>query len=102
MIEGVITADREAVVYLTLYGSTGQEEEIEAVIDTGFNDVLTLPSHLVSQLGLAFAAPTRATLADGSIVRLDYYQATILWNGQVRNILAWEADGSPLVGMSLL
>ncbi len=102
MIQGVITPDREAVIRLRVSGPGGNEEEIDAAIDTGFNDFLTLPPAFIAQLGLLFAAPTQATLADGSIVQMDYYQATILWDGQPRNVLALAANGGPLVGMSLL
>jgi predicted aspartyl protease len=37
MITGVVTADREAVIRLTVRGPVGQEHEVEAVIDTGFD-----------------------------------------------------------------
>ena len=35
MIEGVVNADYEAVITLTLRGPAGQEQDIDAVIDTG-------------------------------------------------------------------
>jgi len=37
MITGVVTADREAVIRLSVRGPTDQEHEVEAVIDTGFD-----------------------------------------------------------------
>jgi len=43
MISGVVTGDRQAVIRLTVRGPTGQEQEIEAVIDTGFDGCLSLP-----------------------------------------------------------
>ena len=36
MIEGVVNADYEAVIPLTVQGPAGQAQDIEAVIDTGF------------------------------------------------------------------
>jgi clan AA aspartic protease len=102
MISGVVTPYREAVIRLRVRGPAGQEEEIEAVIDTGFNRYLTLPSSLVALLALPFEAPTQAMLADGQIVAMDYYRASIAWDGRDRQILILEADGDPLVGMSLL
>jgi clan AA aspartic protease len=72
------------------------------VIDTGFDDSLTLSPSIIASLGLPFAAPAQARLADGSVVRMSYYRATVIWNGQLRPILALEAGGDPLVGMSLL
>ena len=41
-------------------------------------------------------------LADGSVVRLSYFRATVLWEGKPRKIMVLDADGGPLVGMSLL
>jgi len=35
MITGVVTTAREAVVGLTVLGSNGRAQEIQAVIDTG-------------------------------------------------------------------
>jgi hypothetical protein len=53
MITGVITADREAVIRFAMRDQrSGQEREIQAVIDTGFNGYLTLPDALASTLGL--------------------------------------------------
>jgi predicted aspartyl protease len=51
MISGVVTDDRQAVIHLTVRGPAGQEREIEAIIDTGFDGSLSLPSSIVVQLG---------------------------------------------------
>jgi predicted aspartyl protease len=44
MIRGTVNASREAVVRLRLRGPTGVEAEIDAIIDTGFTETLTLPA----------------------------------------------------------
>jgi predicted aspartyl protease len=44
----------------------------------------------------------RGTLADGSECLFDVYDAKVLWDGKVRDILVDEADAEPLVGMRLL
>ena len=54
MITGVVTNDRQAVIHLTARGPAGQEQEIEAIIDTGFDGWLSLPSSLVAGLGLVW------------------------------------------------
>ena len=66
MISGVVTGDRQAVIHLTVRGPTGQEQEIEAIIDTGFDGCLSLPSSLIVFLSLAWRERGRALLADGS------------------------------------
>ena len=62
MITGVVTNDRQAVIHLTVRGPAGQEQEIEAIIDTGFDGWLSLPSSLVAGLGLVWRRRGRALL----------------------------------------
>ena len=66
MITGIVTVEREAVISLTIRGSKGQEHEIEAVIDTGFDGSLTLPPALITALELPWRRRGRALLADGN------------------------------------
>jgi predicted aspartyl protease len=56
MMTGVVTADREATIRLIVRGREGREIEVGAVLDTGFNGSLTLPSPLVVALDLAHTA----------------------------------------------
>ena len=102
MITGVVTADRQAIIHLTVRGPVGQEHEIEAIIDTGFDGWLSLPSSLVVLLGLVWRRRGRALLADGRESVFDIYEATVVWDGQARRIPMDEAETAPLVGMSLL
>ena len=82
MIQGVVNAAYEPMIALAVQGQSGQSRDIEAVVDTGFNGFLTLPTTLVSELGLPFVSIGRATLADGSEIAYDVYGATVLWDGQ--------------------
>ena len=102
MIEGVVNASYEAVVSLPLQSQSGQVREIEAVVDTGFNGFLTLPSALVGELALPFVTRGWATLADGSRVSFDTYAVAVVWEGQPREVLVDAADTTPLVGMQML
>ena len=83
-------------------GPTGQEQEIEAVIDTGFDGWLSLPSSVIISLALEWRERGRALLADGSESVFDIYEGTVFWDGQARRIPVHEAETMPLVGMSLL
>ena len=102
MIIGKVTANREAVIELEIIGSNQRKEKVEAVIDTGFNGYLTLSSDLINYLKLQLAGSRHVTLGDGNVVVLDMYLAKVLWHGQEREVLILEAEGVPLVGMSLL
>jgi len=52
MITGVVTENREAVIRLAVGGPTDQQQEIEAVVDTGFDGWFSLPPALIAQLEL--------------------------------------------------
>jgi clan AA aspartic protease len=101
MITGVVMSD-EGRIRLTVKGLRGREQEVEAVIDTGYTASLTLPPALIVALGLRWRSVDRFTLADGSESMLDVYEAKVVWDGKVRQILVDEADTDPLVGMRLL
>jgi clan AA aspartic protease len=101
MITGVVKSD-EARIRLTVKGLRGREQEVEAVIDSGYTASLTLPSTVVASLGLRWRSMDRFTLADGSECLFDVFEAKVLWDGKVRTILVDAADADPLVGMRLL
>jgi clan AA aspartic protease len=102
VITGVITSAREAIIRVRVSDGGQRSTDIDAVVDTGFDDALTLPIQIITALRLQLAGPARVMLADGSVIRLNYYRATVLWEGVARKILVLDADGAPLVGMSLL
>lgn len=102
MIVGAITGDREAIIRFPVRGLSGRLQEVEAVIDTGFNGYLTLPNSLVETLRLRFHSHTIVTLGDGSNRALRQYEAVVGWGQQERDVLVLAAEGGPLVGMALL
>jgi clan AA aspartic protease len=102
MISGAVNDNLEATIHLVVRGSGGREQEIEAVIDTGFNGFLTLSPALVRQLGLPHIGQSRVLLANGREEILDLYEVTLLWDGQWRTVETDATDTDALVGMSLL
>jgi predicted aspartyl protease len=52
MITGVVTDDRQALIRLIVRGPAGNEQEVEAMIDTGFDGWLSLPSSIIFPLDL--------------------------------------------------
>lgn len=86
-------------------GNGGWEEvslEVEAVIDTGFDGELTLPSGTIRRLGYPYAGSAGGILADGSEVQFEYHEGRVLWHGVVRPIAVIAAEGQPSIGMALL
>ncbi len=102
MIEGTVNENCEAIIRLTLRGVAGEEQDIEAIIDTGFTGHLTLPMALIDRLALSWRSRAQALLADGSLHVFDAYVGTVLWNGKDRTVEVDAADTEPLVGMGLL
>lgn len=102
MITGGVTVEREAVIRLAVHGPGGQEHQVEAVVDTGFNGCFSLPPPLIALLGLPWRRRGRALLADGSETVFDIYEGTVVWDGSRRRVAVDEASTAPLVGMALL
>ncbi len=102
VIEGIVNANLEAIVTLFLRGSEGQTQQLDAVIDTGFNGYLALPPRLVADLELPVVGDGEAVLADGREVSFNVYGVTTLWDGLPRYVETGAVGDEPLVGMSML
>ena len=102
MIQGAVNYAYEAVVAISLQGPEGQTQDIEAVIGTGYSGFLTLPTALVTELGLPFTYIGRALMANDDEVTFDVHDVTVLWDGLPRHIKADATGSTPLVGMLLL
>ncbi|MBD2250599.1 clan AA aspartic protease [Nostoc parmelioides] len=75
---------------------------LDFIIDTGFNDHLTLPPQAVSTMNLPLYSSTEARLADGSKALLSIHLATIVWDGIERLVPVLAAGYEPLLGTSLM
>lgn len=102
MMTGIVSAALEASLRLSVEDARGQVHEVDAIVDTGFNGFLTLPSALIGMLRLPWLFRQQGQLADGSIQVLDAFAATILWDGQRRTVEVEALDAPPLIGMDLM
>jgi clan AA aspartic protease len=102
MMIGSVNADLEPLLRLIVRDTGGRPQEVEAVIDTGFNGFLTLPPALITALGLTWLCRQEGQLADGSILPFDVYVATVDWHGQAKNVEIEAAEPQPLLGMALM
>ncbi|WP_043996853.1 clan AA aspartic protease [Microcystis aeruginosa] len=103
MIHGVVNLRREATLFLVVGNySSGQREFINTVIDTGFDGFLSLPSEIITRLGFPWTISNPATLGDGSEVLFDFYTATVIWDGQYREVDIAASETEPLLGMAML
>ncbi len=102
MTTGVVNADLEAVLSLELVGTDGSQVQIEAVIDTGYNGFLTVPTSVVALLDLEWLGRDQRILADGQTTYFDVYRSVVLWEGAPRIIEVEATDVTPLIGTALL
>ena len=102
MISGFVKDGVEAVIDVVVNGADGRQQEIEAVIDTGFTNYLTLPHSIISSLALPWSGHQLGSLADGSERIFDYYGASVIWDNEVIVIPVNAMDSEPLIGMALL
>jgi clan AA aspartic protease len=102
MITGIVNADFEPIISLSICDSDGKIYTQEAIVDTGFNGWLSLPPDLIAQLNLKWKRRGRAILGDGTECVFNVYEAVLVWDENLLTIPIDEADSEPLVGMSLM
>ena len=102
MIECRVNERYEAAVKLNLLDVTGATWEIEAIIDTGYNGYLALPTALVEAMALPWQGQNEVILADDTIRIFDVYDGVVSWNGRERAIYIDAVDTDALAGMGLL
>jgi clan AA aspartic protease len=101
VIRGAVSGFREAILSLAVRGPQAPIT-VDAVVDTGFTDYLTLPQSAITALALPFGGTVRVSLAGQAEAGLDAYLASVLWDGVWRSVMVLAAEGEPLVGMALL
>lgn len=89
-------------VKITVVGKHGQQE-VEALIDTGFTGELQLPLHVAVPLGLSLAGAATYQLADGSLCKQMLFSASVVWGTTTRLITVNVVDtDTALIGGGLL
>jgi clan AA aspartic protease len=101
MMYGSVNQNCEAMLPVVVKNNT-RTELVDAVIDTGFSGLLTLPSSTIASLNLTWKGRDVATLGDGTSCIFEVYIAEVIWDGQYRTIDINESETLPLIGMRLL
>ena len=102
MIAGNLNPDGELVVPIRVLDANAHVHRFEAVVDTGFEGYLSLSPEQISDLGLIFAQRIDMVVATGRTFQVNSYEGTVLWRGELQPIRILEAEGRPLIGISLL
>jgi clan AA aspartic protease len=99
---GLVDCAGNAIVTVQVRGPHGATADILAIVDTGFNDWLTLSRLQIEAIGLPFREEVRYTLADGSERVSALFASEVEWLGRWRRILIAAMEGGPLLGMAML
>ena len=102
MISGSVDGAGKVWVTLAVEGPTRSSTSVEAAVDTGFNGFLTLPPEVIGLLELAPRAPIMVTLGTGIRRRLNTSDGQVQWHEGRKRVQILQAQGIPLIGMSLL
>ena len=103
MISGQITDDRQPQIDLVLVDGNDIQQTVRFLVDTGYDGYLVMPSNTIRRLALAPTGCARdVAVAGGERLEWLIYRASVLWNGQVRNVEVLESDTPPLLGMAML
>ncbi|MCY3657232.1 MAG: clan AA aspartic protease [Chloroflexi bacterium] len=101
MPRGHVSADRRILISVDVLDRDGRPREFEAALDTGFTGFLTLPAADIQLLGLTYDGVRTFALANGELQDFQAYDGLMRWHGHPTEALVLEAEGMPLIGMSL-
>ena len=101
-MQGFVNQNCEAMLLIVVGRDNKPTQLVEALIDTGFTEFLSLPLSMIESLGLPWIFSDSVTLGDGSEVIFQMYRATAIWDGQFKVVDVAASESEPLLGMSLL
>lgn len=94
--------DRKAIVPVIFRLPQQSDFSMDFVIDTGFNDYLTLPPQAVSVMNLPLYSSMPAKLADGSETLLSVHLGTIVWDNVEKVVPILASGYKPLLGTAMM
>ena len=101
MIYGRVTEGKATIPVIFRLPSQ-PDFSVDFVIDTGFNDYLTLPIQAVNIMNLPIYSSISARLADGSETLLSVHSATIIWDNVEKVVPVLASGYKPLLGVALM
>ena len=102
MIRGVLNDRLEPIFAVEISNGDGAFQPVDALLDTGFSESLTLPPNEVARLGLKYVSRVQLNLAGDQEIEGAVYAGFVKWFDQEREINVIAAEGQPLLGMTLL
>ena len=102
MIVGSVSSNGHLTLPVRVLDANGYVHRFEAVVDTGFDGYLSLLPFQIRDLGLGPALLVDMVLANDVEIQVNSYEGIALWGGERRPVRILEAEGTPLIGISLL
>ncbi|MDJ0799611.1 MAG: clan AA aspartic protease [Calothrix sp. MO_167.B12] len=94
--------ERKAIVPVIFRLPQQPDFSLDFVIDTGFNDYLTLPLQAVSAMNFPLYSTIPARLADGSETLLSVHLGTIVWDNVEKVVPVLASGYKPLLGVAMM
>ncbi|PSQ80585.1 MAG: hypothetical protein BRD40_04295 [Bacteroidetes bacterium QS_1_65_9] len=101
MIVGKVSMDGEALVRVQIRRRGAQAQDVEAILDTGFNGSLALPYDQIQEMDLPRAGRAKFVAASGQVHVVGRYEASVRFGGKHKDIEVVEA-AEPLLGTKML
>jgi clan AA aspartic protease len=102
MAQGFMRDASEAILPIDVSGKSGAIITLDAIVDTGFSEFLTLPSALIDELELTRTTLVTIRLADGSRRTANVYKGSVRIEDLWLEIGIEESEGDIILGMGLL
>lgn len=96
MISGVFRAGHPCTA-ITVYGGAAPQE-LEFIVDTGFEGDLALPSHVAFAICGTAAGVRRRVLANSAAINCRLYRASIEWSPARVGLRSWSWRGGHCLG----
>lgn len=87
---------------ISVRGPTGREVNVSALVDTGFNAYISLPSNIVSFLALQPLGTDDVVLANATIDTSFMFVGQVNWRQTTENVPVHEIGDEPAIGTALL
>jgi clan AA aspartic protease len=99
-IKGVVSDKLAPIIKIDIEGS---KEQIETILDTGFNGELMLPKKTIENLNLEWCGKEDYLVASGEMITTDVYKGYLNWFDKrcAVEVMATSAEQG-LLGMQLL
>ena len=101
MVSGTIRS-LVPIVPLIILDRNSTPQQYNAILDTGFIGMVSLPPSSIERLGLTDPSTEAVTFANGETGECNVYPATAIWNGERYSVSVYELGTEPLIGMELL